>query len=229
MLRVGLTGELGSGKSTVARLLGARGAVMLSSDEMARALMQPGEPVYAAIVERFGPEVVAPGGALNRRELARLAFDLTHPRIEELNTLIHPPVIAAQQQWIAALARTEPHTVVVVESALLFTARPAVGSVPWRERFDCIVLVTAPEEQKIARFIERANPGHSSTAEERMALAADARQRLAHQRISPAQAAECMVIDNGGSFAALEMRVDALWPKLQELGRAAGVPPIAGC
>ena len=75
MLRVGLTGDLGSGKSTVARMFAERGAVVLSSDEMGRAMMQPGEAVYTAIAERFGKGVVAPDGSLDRRELARLVFD----------------------------------------------------------------------------------------------------------------------------------------------------------
>ena len=75
MLRVGLTGDLGSGKSTVARMLAERGAVVLSSDEMGRALMQPGQRVYAAIVATFGSEIVAADGTLDRKKLATLAFD----------------------------------------------------------------------------------------------------------------------------------------------------------
>ncbi len=90
MLRVGLTGELGSGKSTVARMLAERGAVVLSSDEMGRALMQPGQPVYAQIVATFGNEVIAADGSLDRKKLAALAFDAKQPRVEELNALVHP-------------------------------------------------------------------------------------------------------------------------------------------
>ena len=90
MLRVGLTGELGSGKSTVAHLLGQYGAVVLSSDEMGRALMQPGAPVFAAIADAFGPGVLASDGTLDRKALAALAFAPKHPRVEELNCLIHP-------------------------------------------------------------------------------------------------------------------------------------------
>ena len=74
MLRVGLTGDLGSGKSTVAGMLAERGAVIFASDEMARAMMQPGHAVYDAIVAQFGDGVVLPDGSLDRRELARLAF-----------------------------------------------------------------------------------------------------------------------------------------------------------
>ncbi len=101
MLRVGLTGDLGSGKSTVAELLESRGAVLFSSDEMGRALMQPGTAVYNEIVRRFGLEVVAQDGSLDRRKLALIAFDPAHPRIDELNELIHPAVIAEQQKQLA--------------------------------------------------------------------------------------------------------------------------------
>ena len=102
MLRVGLTGDLGSGKSTVAGMLAARGAVVLSSDEAARAMMQPGEAVYAAIVREFGPEVVAADGTLDRRRLAEIAFDTAAPRVEALNAIVHPAVLAAQTKQVAA-------------------------------------------------------------------------------------------------------------------------------
>ena len=80
MLRVGLTGDLGSGKSTVARMLAERGAVVFSSDEMGRELMQPGQAVYAEIVRVFGPEVVAADGGLDRSRLAAMAFDRANPQ-----------------------------------------------------------------------------------------------------------------------------------------------------
>ena len=102
MLRVGLTGDLGSGKSTVAAMLAARGAIILSSDEMGRAMMEPGQTVYAAIVATFGAGVVQPDGQLDRRELARLAF--AEKRVEALNAIVHPAVIAEQASLIAEIA-----------------------------------------------------------------------------------------------------------------------------
>src|ERR1700744_4901601 len=158
MLRVGLTGELGSGKSTVAQMLAARGAIVLSSDEMGRAMMQPGQRAFAQIIERFGSAILNGDGPLNRHALAHLAFDANNPRIEELNAIIHPAVIAAQAEQIAVIARTQPHAIVVVESALIFsTKHTPEGS--WRSRFDCIVLVTAPDDTKIERFIRRSARG----------------------------------------------------------------------
>src|SRR5271156_201207 len=94
MLRVGLTGSLGSGKSTAARLFAAHGAHVLQSDVIGRELMQPGQAVYAAIVERFGNAVVLPDRQLDRGALAKIAF--TDGRVEELNAIVHPAVIARQ-------------------------------------------------------------------------------------------------------------------------------------
>ncbi len=88
MLRVGLTGGLGSGKSTAAKLFAAHGAHVLQSDAIGRELMQPGQAVYAAIVQHFGPGVVLPDGRLDRAALAQIAF--AEGRVEELNAIVHP-------------------------------------------------------------------------------------------------------------------------------------------
>jgi dephospho-CoA kinase len=212
MLRVGLTGELGSGKSTVAEMLAQHGAVVLSSDEMGRAMMQPGQSVFAQIVERFGPGILNPDGTLNRPALAHLAFDPTNPRIEELNAIIHPAVIAAQAEKVAEIAHSQPHAIVVVESALIFsTKHTPEGS--WRSRFDCIILVTAPDDIKIDRFIQRAT---SSTANEAH-LRGDARRRLEAQRATVPADIPCYTLENAGSLADLQRNVGVLWNKLVAL------------
>jgi dephospho-CoA kinase len=212
MLRIGLTGDLGSGKSTVARMLAERGAVIFSSDAMGRALMQPGQAVYAAIVARFGPEVLAAGGNLDRGKLAALAFDRNHPRVEELNAIVHPAVLAAQAEELATLATANPQAIAVVESALIFsTAFAPAGS--WRARFDRILLVTAPEDQKIARFIDRAAAGRALSVDERSSLEVDARRRLALQH-NEDYAADCLVLHNDGDIEQLEAQVDAVWREL---------------
>ena len=216
MLRVGLTGELGSGKSTVARLLAAHGAHIFSSDEIGRALMQPSQPVFGAVVDRFGPAILAPDGTLDRPALAKLAFDPVHPRIEELNAIVHPAVLAEQERQLAALARTAPDTIAVIESALIFTTKHA-GAPPWHTRFDRILLVTAPDDLKIARFLSRAAAGRTLTPEERTALTADARQRLAAQRIPSEAATHCILLHNESGIAALQKEVEALWQELQSL------------
>ena len=215
MLRVGLTGDLGSGKSTVARMLAERGAVVLSSDEMGRAMMRPGEPVYAAIVERFGPGVVFPDGTLDRRELARIAF--AGKRLEELNAIVHPAVIAEQAQLIDELSRTKPDAIVIVESALIFSTRHGGAGQKWSDRFDEILLVTAPENVKIARFVERASDDRNLSSEELAALEIDARRRLKVQRSSTAQEQDCIVIRNNGDVATLEARVTDVWRALRRM------------
>ena len=138
MLRVGLTGDLGSGKSTVGRMLAERGAVVLSSDEMGRALMQPGQTVFAEIVAKFGAGVLAVDGTLDRHKLAALAFDPVRPRVEELNEIVHPAVIDAQAEHLAKLTKTNPHAIVVIESALIFSTTH-VREGTWRGRFDRIL------------------------------------------------------------------------------------------
>jgi dephospho-CoA kinase len=211
MLRVGLTGGLGSGKSTAARMFAERGAQVLSSDAMGRELMEPGQAVYAEIVARFGQGVVLATGALDRPALARLAFE--QGRVEELNAIVHPAVIARQEELLCGLERD---AVVVIESALIFETRYGTSNgAGWRERFDRMVLVMAPMPVKIARFLERAG----ATAETRDALEAEARRRLAVQMPDEEKIPFCdYVLRNDGDMAWLEVQVERVW---QELLRAA--------
>lgn len=213
MLRVGLTGDIGSGKSTVAQLLAARGAVVLSSDDMGRAMMQPGEPVYHAIVEHFGPEVVSADGTLDRKELARLAF--TERRVEELNAIVHPAVIAEQARRIAELSVTQPNAIVVIESALLFTTKHTGDGESWRTRFDEVIVVTAPEAAKVARFVARASGDEKLSPAEKKALEADAQQRLAAQRGAPDE--DAILVRNQGDLKTLEARVADVWRALERM------------
>jgi dephospho-CoA kinase len=215
VLRVGLTGDLGSGKSTVARMLAEQGALVFSSDEMGRAMMQPGEPVYAAIVAQFGPGVVQPDGSLDRHELARLAF--AGKRVEELNAIVHPAVIAEQARLIAELAATQPDAIVVIESALIFSTKHGGEGRSWHKRFDEVLLVTAPESVKIARFVSRASAERTLSSEEFAALEAEARRRLKAQRTTTGQEQECIVIRNNGDMAALEARVNDVWRALRRM------------
>lgn len=218
MLRAGLTGDLGSGKSTVARMLAERGAVVLSSDEMGRALMQPGERAYAEIVVRFGDEVVAADGTLDRKRLAALAFDRKQPRVEELNAIIHPAVIEAQAAQLAELAKTHPKAIAVVESALIFSTLHGPRR-SWRDRFDCILLVEAPEAVKIARVVDRIAAGRTLSAEERAQAEEDARRRLQvqHATVYPG---DSLLLHNDGDVELLEQQVDAVWAQLQRMEAA---------
>jgi dephospho-CoA kinase len=97
MLKVGLTGGIACGKSMVAGMFAARGVRVFQSDEVAHRLMLPGQPVYEAVVSHFGREILAEGGFIDRQKLAELAFSPEHPRVDELNCLVHPAVRAEQE------------------------------------------------------------------------------------------------------------------------------------
>jgi dephospho-CoA kinase len=219
MLRVGLTGGLGSGKSTVAGFLRSLGAEVIEADELGRALMEPGHAVYAEIVRAFGPAVVGPDARLNRPRLAEMAFQ--GGRLNELNAIVHPAVIAAQQRWMEIVFERNPAAVAVIESALIFEverdarARGEQESVlsDWRRRMDRVVVVTAPDELKIARYVARLAPDDSA----RRAAEADARRRLAHQIPDAEKAARAdYIIDNTGDIDTLRAQVHALWQRLKD-------------
>ncbi len=218
MLRVGLTGGLGSGKSTVAAILRELGAHVIEADILGRQMMEPGHLVYAQIVTTFGPEVVSPDGHLNRARLADLAF--SGGRLQDLNAIVHPAVIAAQQQWMEQVFANDPAAIAVIESALIFEVvrdarlRGETESVlaDWRRRIDRIILVTAPEELKIARYVARLAPAGPA----REAAEADARQRLAHQIPDIEKVAVSdYVIDNAGDKETLRIQVVNLWQRLK--------------
>jgi dephospho-CoA kinase len=219
MLRVGLTGGLGSGKSTVARMLGELGAAVMEADEMGRALMEPGQEVFARIVRTFGPEVVGADGRLDRGRLAQLAF--RGGRLEELNAIVHPAVIAEQRRWMNQVFAGDERAVAVIVSALIFEverdarARGERDSVlaDWRRRIDRVVVVTSPEEMKIQRYLERLGlPDQARAAAE-----ADARSRLSCQIPDRDKAARAdYVLENHGDKGHLRDQVEKVWERLKE-------------
>jgi dephospho-CoA kinase len=218
VLRVGLTGGLGSGKSTVAAMLRELGAQVIESDALGRTLMEPGHDVYDKIVAHFGSEVVNPDGQLSRVQLADFAF--RQGRLQELNAIVHPPVIEAQHRWTEEVFARDPGAVAVLESALIFeVARDARARgekegvlADWRRRIDRVVVVTAPNDLKIARYAARV----ARNAADRAAIEADARIRLSHQVPDAEKAVQAdYVLDNSGDIAALRAQVQALWPRLK--------------
>jgi len=210
-LRVGLTGGLGSGKSTVAAMLAQLGAHVISADELGRALMEPGTDVFRAIVKQFGTTVLTAQGRLDRPALAQLAFGAD--RVEELNAIVHPATITAQGLASDAIVAQDSSAVIVVESALIFETRWGNG---WRDRFDRMVLVTAPEQLKIARFIGRSTDPSLIAASQIAALEAEARRRLARMIPDEEKAPQCdFVLVNDGSLAELRIKVELLWKALR--------------
>ncbi|MBS1804180.1 MAG: dephospho-CoA kinase [Acidobacteria bacterium] len=219
MLRVGLTGGLGSGKSTVAQMLRQLGAEVIESDELGRALMEPGNAAYDEIVRAFGSEVVGADGRLNRPRLADLAFK--DNRVKELNAIVHPAVIEAQAEWMKQIFARDPMAVAVVVSALIFEVErdareggaATAAYADLRKRIDRVILVTAPDEDKIARYVARVcTCGMGMEKAE-----ADARSRQAHQipdreKIGRAD----YVLENGGDLDSLRQQVERLWPQLKQ-------------
>jgi dephospho-CoA kinase len=213
MLRVGLTGGLGSGKSTVARLFTALGAHVIEADTVGRELMQPGQPVYSSIVEHFGRAILEPNGAIDRRKLSPIAFE--GGRLEELNRIVHPAVIEQQERWARDLFAKDPRAVAIVESALIFEVERS-GTVPdWSKRFDRLILVAAPNDVKIARYVQRISPGEWDEA-----AAADASARLAAQIPDSEKIPRCdYVIQNTGTLEEIEEQVRKIYSELCALSQ----------
>lgn len=213
MLRVGLTGGLGSGKSTVATIFREFGFHVLEADAIAREMMQPGQEIFRGIVAHFGPSVQRADGSLDRARLAVLAF--REGRLAELNRIVHPPVITEQEHRTSEIFGRDPCAVVVIESALIFEAE-AWGTVAhWRERFDRIVLVVAPDEVKIQRFLSRIVPADAAP-EKRAEAERDARARLAAQLPDALkQKGSDFVVDNAGSPASTRSQVEQIARRLQ--------------
>ncbi len=202
MLKVGLTGGVACGKSTVGEMFVARGARLIKADEVAHQLMRPGEAVYREIVQHFGDGVVDRDGAINRPKLAQSAFG--GGRVEELNRIVHPAVIAYQDRWMEEEGARHRDAVVIVEAALILEA--AV-----EKRFDKIIAVTCRPEQKVARFAAR-----HGIPEEAARVEVERRQKAQRSDDEKVHAAD-YVIDNSGQLPETERQVDAVWRQIKSL------------
>ncbi|PYP85823.1 MAG: dephospho-CoA kinase [Candidatus Angelobacter sp. Gp1-AA117] len=201
MLRVGLTGGIACGKSTVAKMFSELGVHVVQSDQTAHELYRPGEPVYQEIVKRFGREVVKPDGEIDRPRLAAAAFGQN--RIEELNRIVHPAVIERQAEWMCEIAAREPHAIVMVEAALIFEA----GT---NGRFEKVMVVTCRPEQKVQRFAARTGLDESVARAEV--------ERRAKAQIPDEEKARRAdyVIDNSGSLEETRRQVRNIFEVLKK-------------
>jgi dephospho-CoA kinase len=199
VLRVGLTGGIGSGKSEVSRRLAERGAVLIDADVAARAVVVPGSPGLARIAGTFGAGVLRPDGSLNRERLGEIVFSDPGLRTK-LNEIVHPLV----REWMQAAeeaavrAAAPPGPVVVHDVPLLAESRGRAG-------FDVVIVVDVPPEAQAERLVRlRGMPAGQARA--RMAAQASREQRLALADI---------VIDNSGSLEDLDRRVGEVWADLE--------------
>ena len=192
MLAVGLTGGIGSGKSAVADLLVARGAVLIDADQVARDVVAPGGPAYQPLVERFGPGIVAPDGTIDRPALAKVAFADEGTRLE-LNAITHPAIGLAMIAARDALADTDD---IVVLAIPLLTAvhRETV-------KLHKVVVVDCPTDVALERLVSQRGFDRAD---------AEARMRAQISREERVEEAD-YVLDNSGDRAALEAEVAKLW------------------
>lgn len=194
MLLVGLTGGIGSGKSTVADLLAAKGASVVDADAVARAVVEPGTPALARLVERFGTGILGVDGRLDRLALGRLAFADEQSR-KDLEAITHP---AINEEFLRRIQAAPQDAVVVCDVPLLAESPQA------RARgYPVVIVVEAPREVRLARLEARGMP--RADAEARMAAQASDEER---------RAIATHVIDNSGDRAHLQRQVDALWVDL---------------
>lgn len=194
-LRLALTGGLAAGKSTVAEILEMAGAATLDTDVVAHRLMAPGGPVYAALIEAFGDDLLAPDGSVDRARLGEMVFG-DPSALRRLNALVHPVVRTEVAQWLAAQQGAGRHAVVTVP--LLFEADMAEG-------WDAILCVAAPGETVRQRL--RARGLSDAQAEARLAAQWPVEEKMARADIA---------IHNNGGLAALKQEVLGIWRELTQ-------------
>jgi dephospho-CoA kinase len=192
---VGLTGGIGSGKSTVAGLLAAHGAVIIDADAIAREVVEPGRPALAELVERFGAEILTADGRLDRAELATRAF-ATEATKKELEAITYPAIAA---EFLQRIADAPEDAIVVHDVPLLVESTRGYD-------YKAVIVVVAPLEVRLARLEARGVP--RADAERRIALQASDEERVK---------VATWVVDNEGDLAALAAQVDEIWPALLEL------------
>ena len=205
---IGLTGGIGSGKSTVAAMLAARGAVIVDADEIARSVVEPGMPALDQLAERFGADIIGPDGRLDRAKLAERAFATPEDR-KDLEAITHPAIGAEFLRLVAEA----PEGAVVVHDVPLLVEAILKSDKPGYE-YAAVIVVETPLEVRLDRLEARGVPRD------------DAMRRIAQQASDEERrAVATYVLDNGGAVVDLERQVDAIWPELEALAKAPPTPP----
>lgn len=195
MLLVGLTGNVGAGKSTVAQLLSERGATIIDADVLARRAVELGTIAYDKIVHRWGPSVIAPDGHLDRAALRRVVFG-DHEQLEELNQIVHPEVERLRSRLVDQ-ARKRGDRVVVCDIPLLFERHMT-------DRFDVIILVDAHRALRLERLVS-----------DRGLRETEAMDMIAAQMPAELKRARAdFIIENDGTLTELERRIQDVWAEL---------------
>jgi dephospho-CoA kinase len=193
MLTIGLTGGIGSGKSTVARILGELGAPVIDADKVGHAIYEPGGPAYAEVVAAFGGEILAPDRTIDRRKLGPIVF-ADPAALKRLNSIVHPKMFARMREMVGAMRAAGERRPIVIEAAILIEAN-------WQPLFDEIWLVVASRERVVERVErDRAMKPEQIEARIKAQLSADERRKYA-----------TIVVINDGTIDELRAKVTELW------------------
>jgi dephospho-CoA kinase len=200
MLMVGLTGGIGAGKSTVARLLAERGAVVVDADAIAREVVEPGTPTLAKLVDEFGPSILRADGSLDRAALAAVAFvDDEHRK--QLEAITHP---AIGEEFLRRVAEAPPNAVVIHDVPLLVESKRGF-------EYAAVIVVEAPLETRLDRLEERGVPRDDARRRIELQATDEERRKVA-----------TWVVDNAEDLRRLERQIQDIWTDLQR--RAAEIP-----
>ena len=197
MLRVGLTGGIATGKSTVGAMFVELGCHLIESDQITHQLFEPGQAVHAAVVKQFGNRVLALDGTIDRRILGDIVFKDPQARAK-LNSLVHPAITQRQQEWLNDMKAQDPHGIAIVDAALMIE----VGTY---KNYDKVIVVTCSPEIQRERLRAR-----SALSEEK--IESRIRSQMANEE--KAKYAD-FVIDNSGSVESTRVQVETVYQQLR--------------
>ena len=197
MLRVGLTGGMATGKSTAGLMFAERGCHLLDADRITHHLFQPGQAVYASVVQAFGGRILAPDGTIDRTILGDIVFNDPQARAT-LNGLVHPAVIRRQQEWLKEMEEQDPDGIAIVDAALMIEA----GTY---KNYDKVIVVTCTPEIQRQRL--RARLG---LTEDQIELRIHS-QMPVQEKVKYAD----FVVDSSGSIAATRDQVERIYRELR--------------
>lgn len=205
MLRVGLTGGIASGKSTVAAMLRDQDGLVLGADTLGHELLEIGQPTYHEVVREFGDGILAPGGAIDRQKLGTIVFADADKRAR-LNQILHPPILDVVSKWFAALDRPGGPEMAFVEAALIIEAG-------YNKKLGRLVVCWCRPEQQLVRLKERGLTEDQAQRRITAQLSMEEKRRLADD-----------VIDCSGSIEETERQVKALVEKLKKIALSGTTP-----
>lgn len=192
-MNIGLTGGIACGKSTVAGMLVRRGALLIDADRIAREVVEPGTPVLAEVIRRFGDDLLLPDGSLHRKKLGERVFG-NREALRDLENLLHPPIRALIRERMQAYAAEQPDKLVVVDVPLLYESGQ-------QAMYEQVMVVYVPREVQLQRLIAR-DGIKAEQAEKRL---------LSQMPIEEKKGLADWVIDNSGTLKETEKQIEAFW------------------